>query len=233
MAKCVRIYVRQTVTLAELRKPVGDAVRVHGRTVILRKHKALPVVILAQTQYLAALPRPVLFQELHRFDRQRDITLRPLGFRRVLVNSAIGRILDIVADVYARVVKICAALFKTGYFAATRTGDKQHMRKRAPLYGLVFKEAADIGNIFGLKIIDLFMRYLGQRGFTCHVKWHKSFLLGLVEHGGYQTAIVFAESPAPVRLFCPDFKAACRAYSGDLRVCRGASYARWRGICAW
>lgn len=65
------------------------------------------------------------------------------------------------------------------------------MRKRAPLYGLVFKGAADIGNIFGLKIIDLFMRYLGQRGFTCHVKWHKPFLLGLIEHGGYQTVVLY------------------------------------------
>ena len=100
VAKRVGVYVRQAVTLAEFCEPVCNAVRVHGSAVILLKYKTLSAVILAETQYLAALPCPVLPQKLHRLDRQRNITLRPLGFGRVLIDAAIGRILDIVADAY-------------------------------------------------------------------------------------------------------------------------------------
>ena len=116
---------RQTATPAEAVKPCCHAVRVHGSAVILREHKTLSAVILAETQYLAALPCPVLPQKLHRLDRQRNITLRPLGFGRVLIDAAIGRILDIVADIYTRVVKIDVAPFKAEYLSSTCAGDKQ------------------------------------------------------------------------------------------------------------
>ena len=92
---------RQTATPAEAVKPCCHAVRVHGSAVILREYKTLSAVILAETQYLSALPCSVLLKHLHSLLRQRYIALAACGFRGALINSAIRRVGYRPAYVYA------------------------------------------------------------------------------------------------------------------------------------
>jgi len=85
MPECVRVDVRQAVTLAEFGKPACYAVRVHRFSVFLRKQESLIVIILPQPQPFRVLPCPVLPKELHRFRWQRNPTIRSRGFWRILI----------------------------------------------------------------------------------------------------------------------------------------------------
>lgn len=67
MPEGVWVDMGKPVPLAEFVEPVRHAVRVHGLTAVLGKHKALILEILSQAQPLVILPYPVFSQKLHGF----------------------------------------------------------------------------------------------------------------------------------------------------------------------
>lgn len=122
---------------------------------------------------------------MHRLDRQRNITLRPLGFGCVLIDAAIGRILDIVADIYTRVVKIDVAPFKAEYLSATCAGDKQHKILNFPIPVIAAVDGYALG---GGLVLAMMADYViaGERakfGFTeinfgMFANWGTTYTLG-------------------------------------------------------
>ena len=109
MPECVRVDVRQAVTLAEFGKPACYAVRVHRFSVFLRKQESLIVIILPQPQPFRVLPCPVLPKELHRFRWQRNPTIRSRGFgrtqtmevcRETYPSGPVAKLLDVMEEEY-------------------------------------------------------------------------------------------------------------------------------------
>ena len=72
MSEGVRVNVRQIVFLAEFVQPVGDAVRVHRRAVVLGEQKSCILPDVRMTDFLPKLIGTVFFQNRDGFWGQAD-----------------------------------------------------------------------------------------------------------------------------------------------------------------
>lgn len=72
MPECVWVDVGEIVPFTEPIKPCGDTVRVRRIPVVLRKYKALVLVVFPQAKPLLILSCPVFAKELHGFEWEGD-----------------------------------------------------------------------------------------------------------------------------------------------------------------
>ena len=72
MSEGVRVNVRQIVFFAEFVQPVGDAVRVHRRAVVLGEQKSCILPDVCMTDFLPKLIGTVFFQNSDGFRGQAD-----------------------------------------------------------------------------------------------------------------------------------------------------------------
>lgn len=144
MTECVRVDMREIVTLGELLHPVSNGIGMHRLTVVPGKYEIPILIVLAEAKLLLFLVCLPFFQQYHCFSRQSDPANGAFGFWRIFIDPAIDRVQDISLNVDTIVGEVHGGPLQAKDLPAPCSGDHIQVNQHLPLDGFFLQGVADI-----------------------------------------------------------------------------------------
>ena len=176
MSEGVRVNVRQIIFFAEFVQPVGDAVRVHGRAVVLGKQKSRILPDVGVTDFLPKLIGTVFFQNSDGFRGQADSPgLTGLGWSDI--SALFLCVQKRLPDHHNAFVQVNAVPLQSHQFSTAAAGIDENVGHCFPLDRSLFQCFDNVGNLLRLEVVRLMLRHFGRRGFRGGIVRDKHFLM--------------------------------------------------------
>ena len=189
MSEGVRVNVRQIVFFAEFVQPVGDAVRVHRRAVVLGEQKSCILPDVCMTDFLPKLIGTVFFQNSDGFRGQADSPgLTGLGWSDI--SALFLCVQKRLPDHHNAFVQVNAVPLQSHQFSTAAAGIDENVGHCFPLDRSLFQCFDNVGNLLRLEVVRLMLRHFGRRGFRGGIVRDKHFLIRLRQNHGDQAVVL-------------------------------------------
>ena len=151
MPEGVGMVVWQIICCAELVQPIGNAVRVHDRAVILCEKKTGVLPNVRMEEFCAQLLGSILFEKSHGFRRKADHA-RTAGFGRTYINTLILGVQKCLLDHHDALVQINTVPLQTHQLTSAAAGVDENVGHDLPLERRRFQRFEDLCHLFRLEV---------------------------------------------------------------------------------